>query len=219
MQRRHLLPLALALASALAVPLCAAQNVAMTGAMGAKALLVIDGKAPRALGAGDLHLGVRVLRVTANDAVIETAGKRHTVVLGAAPVKLGGSGAAGGTGTRISLSVGPGGHFTTSGNINGGTVQFMVDTGASVIAMGEADAERLGLDYRKGKPLQVGTANGVSMARGITLASVRIQNVELRNVEAVVTPQPMPFVLLGNSFLSRFSMLRESDTLMLTKRF
>jgi aspartyl protease family protein len=53
---------------------------------------------------------------------------------------------------------------------------------------------------------------------GLTLASVRVGDVEVPNVEAVVMPAAMPHVLLGNSFLTRFSMKREADTMRLERR-
>lgn len=192
-----------------------AQSVTLTGSMGTKALLVIDGGAPKALAAGETHQGVKVLRVGPQDAVVERAGQRYTLALGGAPIRLGG----GGGGARIVLSAGPGGHFTTDGRINGGTVQFLVDTGASYIAMSRADAERLGVSYKQGQTLEVHTANGRSMAHRILLSSVRIQDVELNQIEALVTQEPMQMVLLGNSFLNRFQMQRENDTLTLTRRY
>lgn len=53
----------------------------------------------------------------------------------------------------------------------------------------------------------------------VTLKSLRIQDVEVYGVEAVVVPSGMPHVLLGNSFLTRFQMKRENDMLTLTRRF
>ena len=51
------------------------------------------------------------------------------------------------------------------------------------------------------------------------LASVRIGDVEVYDVDAVVSPQPMPYVLLGNSFLTRFQMKRDNDQMVLERRF
>lgn len=201
------------------VPLAvAAQNVAMSGGMGSKALLVIDGGAPKALGAGDIHRGVKVISVGREQAVVEVAGKRQTVVLGAAPVSVGGSGGSA-SGTQIVLSAGSGGHFVTQGAINGRSTQFMVDTGATSVAMGADEARRMGIAFEKGQQFYGSTANGHVVAYRVVLASVRIQDVEVHNVDAAVLPQGMPYILLGNSFLSRFQMKRENDTLTLTRRF
>lgn len=195
-----------------------AQSVAMTGSMGSKALLVIDGGAPRALAAGESAQGVKVVKVTSSDALVEIAGKRQTVMLGAAPVSLGGSGG-GANGSQILLTAGQGGHFYANGSINGRNVNFLVDTGATTIALGRAEAERIGLAYRHGRRIPVGTANGTTVGYLVKLDSVRINDVEIYNVDAIVQPAPMPYVLLGNSFLGRFQMKRENDLLTLDKRF
>jgi len=195
-----------------------AQSVAMSGGMGSKALLVINGGAPKALAAGDIHQGVKVLSVSREQAVVEVGGKRETVTLGAAPVSVGGSGG-GASGTQIVLTAVSGGHFITQGTINGRSTQFMVDTGATSVAMGADEARRMGIPYEKGQRFQGSTANGLVVAYRVMLTSVRIQDVEVHNVEAAVLPQGMPYILLGNSFLSRFQMKRDNDMMTLTRRF
>ena len=77
----------------------------------------------------------------------------------------------------------------------------------------------MGIKYQDGERFQGSTANGIVTGYGIKLASVRIQDVEIFNVDAAVLPQSMPYILLGNSFLSRFQMKRDNDTLTLTKRY
>ena len=134
------------------------------------------------------------------------------------PVSIGGGTGTGG-GSRIVLPADSRGHFMTQGAINGRTVTFMLDTGATSIALSAADAQRIGLDYSKGQRVQMNTANGVSSGYKLRLQSVRVGDVEVYDVEAIVSPQPMPFVLLGNSFISRFSMRRDADQMVLEKRF
>ena len=63
------------------------------------------------------------------------------------------------------------------------------------------------------------TANGDATGLRIRLNSVRVGEVEVFDADAVVTPQPMPFLLLGNSFLTRFQMKRENNLMMLDKRY
>ncbi len=209
----------LGLALALCLPCVAgAQSVAMSGGMGSKALLVINGGKPRALAAGDTHQGVTVVSVSRDQAVVEVDGRRQTVLMGAAPVSVGGGIRSTG-GSQIVLSAGSGGHFVTSGSINGRSTQFLVDTGATSVAMGADEARRLGIPFEKGERMSGNTANGVVVAYRVTLTSVRIQEVEVHNVEAAVLPQGMPYILLGNSFLSRFQMKRDNDMLTLTRRF
>ena len=194
-----------------------AQTVSMSGAFTGKALLMIDGK-PRTVAVGDTVQGVKLVAVTGNDAIVEVKGKRATLVLGGAQVSIGNAAADGGA-SKIMLSAGSGGHFLASGAINGRAVRFMVDTGATLVGIGAAEAELLGIDYRKGQRGTANTANGAVPAYVVTLASVRVGEVTVYNVEALVTPQAMPYVLLGNSFLGRFQMKRENDLMTLTRRY
>ena len=196
-----------------------AQSVAMTGSMGSKVLLVVNGGAPRALGRGDTHKGVKVIKAGSDEAVVEIDGKRQTVRLGAAPVSIGSAGSAGSGGTAIVLTAGSGGHFMTQGSINGRSVDFMVDTGATTVAMGADEARRIGLKYQHGQRTQSHTANGIAQGYLVTLNNVRIKDVVVHNVEAHVLEGSMPFILLGNSFLTRFQMRRENDQMTLVKRF
>ena len=204
--------------------LCAAgaqaQSVAMTGSMGSKALLVVNGGAPKAVEVGQTYQGIKVLSVNADTTAFEVGGKRYAVHLGEAPVGIKGAGGGDANGTRIVLTASDGGHYRTAGAINGGAVNFMVDTGASLVVISRPDADRLGLKYQsEGQPGWVSTANGAAPAYHMVLNSVRVQDVEVYNVDAVITPQPMGQVLLGNSFLSRFKMIRDSDKLTLEKQY
>jgi aspartyl protease family protein len=194
-----------------------AESVALAGMLGSKALLVVDGTTPKTVAAGETHLGVKVISTTTDEAVVEQSGKRRTLRVGEAPVHMGNSGS--GKGNRIVLTAGSGGHFMTAGQINGKAVQFMVDTGATTVAMGAQDAERAGINYKSGQPVTMSTANGSAQGYRVKLASVRVGDVEVFDVDAVVTPQAMPFMLLGNSFLTRFSMTRENDQMTLVKRY
>ena len=210
---RFLAGFALALLSSAAAQ---AQSVSMAGSLGTRALLVIDGK-PRQVAVGTTVEGVKLVSVTNNDAVVEVGGKRVALLLGGSPTNLGGAASAG-TGDRIVLTSVSGGHFVTSGTVNGSAVRFFVDTGATTITMGAADAERIGIDYKRGQLGYTSTANGVIPAYRVVLSSVRIGDVQVYNVEATVLPSSMPYMLLGNSFLDRFQMRRENDRLTLEKK-
>lgn len=213
--KRALLPcLSAVLALAASMP-AHAQNVALAGILGGKALLVVDGSAPRGVAPGESHMGVRVVSVGRDEAVVDSAGGRRTVRLGEAPVSVGGSGA----GQRVVLKADARGHFVSSGQINGRVMQYMVDTGASTVAIGRPDAQRMGLKFeQEGQSVMMNTANGVAQGWRLRLDSVRVGDVELRGVDAIVTPQPMPYVLLGNSFLREFQMSRNGDEMVLHKR-
>ena len=214
-------PLALILVCA-ALALCTtaihAQAVALSGILGSKALLVVDGGEPRAVAAGDAHRGVKVVSVQADSAVLEIGGQRQTMRVGGAPVSVGKS-VPGGSGARIVLTADGAGHFVTQGTINSRVVQCLVDTGATTIGLSMADADRIGLTYRQGQVVQVGTANGVVRGWKISLSSVRLNDVEVYDIDAIVTPNALPYVLLGNSFLTRFQMTRTNEQMVLEKRF
>ncbi|WP_311223924.1 MULTISPECIES: retropepsin-like aspartic protease [unclassified Acidovorax] len=198
-----------------AAPLAAsAQAVALSGILGTRALLVVDGSQPRGVAPGETHKGVTVVSVGRDDVVVDVAGQRRTVVLGAAPVSIRSASA----GQRVVLRSDMRGHFMGSGTINGRVMQYMVDTGATAVAIGLPDAERMGLPFRAGQPVMMNTANGATQGWRLKLDSVRIGDVELRAVDAVVTPQAMPYVLLGNSFLSAFQMTRLNDEMVLERR-
>lgn len=213
--RRACVPVALAGTLWLTGATAAAQSVALAGMLGGKALLVVDAGAPRALGVGDELQGVKVIAVTRDEATVDIKGLRRTLRLGEAPVSVGHRG---GGGRRIVLTADSRGHFVNTGMINGRGMQYMVDTGASTIAIGRPDAERLGLAYLTGEPVRMNTANGTAQGWRLKLESVRIGDVEVFGVEAIVTPQAMPYVLLGNSFLASFHMTRTSDQMVLEKR-
>ncbi len=184
--------------------------------LGSKALLVVGGGAPKTVAPGETHQGVKVISTSGEQAVVEQLGKRLTLRVGESPV---GAGAADGQRKRITLTESGGGHFMTAGQVNGRAVQFMVDTGATSIAMSTLDADRAGIAYKSGQIVQLSTANGVAQGWRVKLNSVRIGDVEVLDIEAVVTPQAMPFLLLGNSFLSRFQMRREGNLMTLDQRY
>lgn len=194
-----------------------AQAVALQGMLGRKALLIVDGSEPRTVAPGDTFKGVKVISTTGDSAVVEIAGRQHTLRVGDAPASVGGLPMP--TGDRIVLTAGSGGHFITGGRINGQQAQFIVDTGATTVAMSVQDATRLGIPYKEGRMGLASTANGTSPMWLVKLASVRIGDVEVRNVDASVMPGQMPYVLLGNSFLTRFQMKRENETMVLERRY
>lgn len=194
-----------------------AQNVLLQGTLGtSKAVLVIDGQI-RTVAVGQSVGSVTLRSVGADEAVVLIGGKPFSLRLGATPVSLGG-GRGGGGGREIVIPVGPGGHFMANGTINGKSANFMVDTGATTIAMGTADAQRLGLRYDGGRRGMANTAGGNVPVYEVTLSSVRIGDVEIYNLSAGVVQAEMPFILLGNNFLSRFNMRREGDTMRLEKK-
>ncbi|WP_339846777.1 TIGR02281 family clan AA aspartic protease [uncultured Halopseudomonas sp.] len=113
-----------------------------------------------------------------------------------------------------------GGHFRIVGSINGQNVQFMLDTGATSVAMSSFQADRLGIDYRlDGVPIMASTASAQVEGFRVMLDRVKVGDIELTNVEGVVLEGAFPTeVLLGNSYLSRVRMIDNGDTLLLESR-
>jgi len=113
------------------------------------------------------------------------------------------------------------GMFKTVGSINGLPVGFLVDTGASSVAMNSTQARRLGIDFRvQGEPTYVTTASDVTRAYQLKLDVVKVGAIQLRNVTAVVLDGAQPAeVLLGMSFLGRVAMINESDKLILRRKY
>jgi len=202
----------LVLLFAAACALAQAQSVTLTGTIGSRAILIVNGGAPKTLAVGETFQGVKLVALQGEQATVEAEGKRVALRMDT-PVSIGGGG------TRIVLPASSGGHFMAQGAINGRTVNFMLDTGATTIALSAADAQRIGLDFSKGQPVRMNTANGVSQGYRVQLASVRVGDVEVYDVDAIVSQQPMPYILLGNSFINRFSMRRDADQMVLEKRF
>ena len=192
-----------------------AQEVGLAGLMGSKAMLMINGGEPRAVAVGQTIDGVKLLAVQGDRADIEIGGKKRSLRVGQHAV---GAGSADG-GNKIVMTADGQGHFFTNGSVNGSSLRFMVDTGATSIAIGASDARRLRLNLENGQRGMVSTANGNALVTRIMLDSVRIGDVLLHNVEAVVLTTEMPAALLGMSFLNRMEMVRDGNTMTLKKRF
>jgi aspartyl protease family protein len=195
------------------------QTVVLSGILGGKALLVVDGGPPRSVAVGQSHQGVKLIGIQASQALVEIGGARQTLRLGEGPVSAPALEGEAGDQRRIVLHAGSNGHFRTPGQINGRAVTFLVDTGASAVSMSAAEADRIGLNYRAGQPVQMQTANGSTTGWLLKLHSVRLGSTDVFDVEAIVSAASMPYVLLGNSYLTRFQMTRTNDQLVLERRY
>jgi|SRR5882672_3199285 len=105
----------------------------------------------------------------------------------------------------VTVESGRGGHFQVEGSVDGRRLDFMVDTGATVVALRERDANKLGIFPRPTEyTSRVSTANGVIAVAPVRLSSLEINGIRVYDVAAVVIPdQSLSGNLLGMSFLSR----------------
>ena len=193
-----------------------AQSVTLAGRMGDRALLVVNGQTHMVIVGGTAG-GVKLLRWAGDEAEVQLPAGRVLLRVGGTPAQVGAAPPPSQS-REIVMTAGSGGHFSPAGTINGKQVRFVVDTGATLVAMGKDEALRLGLDLSGARLGISQTANGPVQVQVITLDRVRVGDVEIANVGAVVLPQPMPFILLGNSFLSRFQMRRDNDVMRLQLR-
>lgn len=197
-------------------PASAARNLALAALFPGKAVLVFDGGQLRTVAVGGrTPEGVLLVSLVEDGAVVEDQGKRFTLRLGEGGVMAPGAASA----PETTLHADANGHFVTQGAVNGATVKFLVDTGASLVSMGASDARRAGIDYRKGEPVGTMTANGPTQVWRVKLNNVRVGDVVLHDVDGAVHPQDMPFALLGMSFLKRMEMQREGERLQLRQRY
>ena len=206
---------ALALCS-FVVPVLAAE-VGLAGVFPGKALLTINGATPRTVAVGSrTEDGVLVLAVDRETATVEINGKKRVLRVGqyiAAP-----SVSESATPSAVLTADGMG-HFLTTGTVNGKSVRFLVDTGASMIALGAGEARRIGVDANQGEQIVVSTANGQTLAARVKLDNVRVGEIVVYNVDAMVHQHDLPFALLGMSFLNRMEMQRNGETMTLKKRY
>jgi len=193
-----------------------ATNVNVVGLFPGKAVVVIDGGNPRTLSVGQKTAeGVTLVATTGTTATLEIDGKRETLEMGQHFATAGSRGGS----QSVTLAADDRGHFVTLGSVNGGSVRFMVDTGATIIALPAADARRLGINYTEGKTGLVSTANGRAQAYQVQLDTVKVGDITLNQVDAVVIEGDLGIALLGMSFLNRTEMKREGTMMTLIKRF
>jgi len=163
--------------------------------------------------------GVTLVSVEQEQATVEVEGRRRVLKRGQPYNSAGSSTAGSADAQRATLAAGTGGHFFADGQINGGAIRFVVDTGATSVSIPARDAARLGIDYQKGRRVSTQTAAGPVAAYLVTLDTVRVGDIELHGVQAIVIEQGLNMALLGNSFLSRTDMRLEGQTMTLTRRY
>jgi aspartyl protease family protein len=193
-----------------------AADVALIGLIGDKAaVLAVDGGDPKTVKVGQKWHGITVISVERGEATVEIDGQRRVLKIG----QHHRAAAQAADRQSITLAADSRGHFITQGAINGNPVRFLVDTGATVVALPAAEAMRLGIDYRKGQPGMSSTAGGMVSTYRVRFDSVRLGDIEVLGVDGVVLEQGLDIALLGMSFLNRVEMKRDGHTMVLIRRF
>ncbi len=194
-----------------------ATDLSVVGLFPGKAVVTIDGGAIRTLSVGQKTAeGVTLISSDRDSATFDIDGQKKTLQMGQQYSAVVRSASA----QSVTLNADGNGHFVVDGQINGGTIRFLVDTGATLIALSSADAGRLGIDYRKRQPSIMNTANGPAPAYRVKLDSVRVGDITVNSIDAVVMEGTvLPIALLGMSFLNRMEMKREGQTMVLVRRY
>lgn len=159
--------------------------------------------------------GVKLVAADSGSARFDVDGKRRILGMGQSFA----GGAATGERQSVSLTADVRGHFAAAGSLNGYPMTFLVDTGATAIAISAAEAKRIGLDYKAGQATGVGTAAGVVPAWRVKFNTVKVGSITVNQVDGMVVETGLDVPLLGMSFLNRMEMKRDGQTMMLTQRY
>ncbi|MEK9940591.1 MAG: TIGR02281 family clan AA aspartic protease [Methylotenera sp.] len=193
-------------------------RVNVVGLFTDKAIVVINGAAPKTLSVGQRSDGVKLIAANSQLATLEIDGKVRQLAMGQA-VSIGGENRDL-SNPSVTLYANVQGHFVADCKINGAGLKYLVDTGATHVTLNSGDALFAKIDYKRGKPVQVSTANGVVNAYAVTIANLKIGSISLGQVSATVLEGGSPaIVLLGMSALNRLEMKRQGTTLTLTKKY
>ena len=173
-----------------------------------RAMVTIDGT-PRMLTIGKPSPeGVKLISANSREAVLEIDGEQKTYALG---TEISSTFKGPPPGETVTIAPDDVGMYLVNGSINGFQVDFVVDTGATLVSMNKHQAKRIGLDYKmRGVEGVSETAAGYAKIYLVTLNEVKVGNITLHDVDAAVHDEDFPTVpLLGNSFLGRVNMVRE----------
>jgi aspartyl protease family protein len=196
----------------------AIEKITILGLFKDKAVVTLDGKR-RVLNVGKTSPeGATLISATSKEAVIEIDGIQETYTLG---THISSSFTAPSAGKKVTIGPDASGMYRVNGSINNYQVNFVVDTGATLISMNKHQAKRIGLNYKlEGKEAVSNTASGLAKVYLIKLEKVKVGDIELRDVQSAVHDGDYPdVILLGNAFLSRVNMHREGRILELEKKY
>jgi aspartyl protease family protein len=192
-----------------------ASSIGVIGLFKDKAILSVDGGPPKTLSAGQTVGAVKLISATSESAIIEVDRKRRTLLMGQSFSNTANSNLK----PTVVLSADPSGHFFAQGAINGVPVTFLLDTGATLVAIGAQDAKRMNINYETFEPIVVGTAAGAEKAWKVVFNTVKVGGITLNLVEGYVLEASVSPALLGMSFLNRTDMKREGQAMTLIQRY
>lgn len=195
----------------------AIEKISVVGLFKDKAIITVDGK-QRVLTTGTTSPeGIKLISSNSREAVLEIDGRQQSYGLG---THIGSSYSEPAAGSTVTIAPDSSGMYQVNGSINGFQVDFVVDTGATLISMNKHEAKRIGLNYKlEGTESLSETASGYAKIYLLQLKQVRVGDIELNDVPASIHDDDFPTViLLGNSFLSRVNMAREGRVLQLEKK-
>ena len=202
----------------LATQIQAKTQINVVGLFNNKALIIINGTSPQTLSAGQTKNGVKLISATSESATFLVEGKQQTLKMGQAASVV----ASGVTANNdpVNLYANSQGHFFGNLTINGASLKYVVDTGATSVAMNSGDAKFAKIDYEKGVKGTASTANGLVNVYIVKLNTLKIGTITLNDIEASVIEGGFPTeVLLGMSALNRMDMRRNNSVMTLTKKY
>jgi aspartyl protease family protein len=200
----------------LALPLQAAEQVQVVGLFAGAAVLNVDGERKLVKVCQTGPGGVQVISADSRGAVLRVNGVERAYNLS----REASSGFNAPTKAQTTIARGADGHYRVVGSVGGQSVAFLIDTGATSIAINETQARRLGIDFRvQGQPMIVNLASGTAKAWRIKLPQVKVGPLEVLGVEAfVLEGESSNDALLGMSFLNRVRWREDQGVLQLESK-
>lgn len=196
----------------------AATQINVVGLFNNKALIAINGAAPLNISAGQTKNGVKLISADSESATFMVEGKRQVLKMGQAVSVAANAGPV--NNAPVNLYADSQGHFYGHLSINGASLKYVVDTGATSVSMNSGDAKFAKIDYEKGEKVIMSTANGEVAAYLVKLNTLKIGTIILNNIDALVTEGGSPpYVLLGMTALNRVEMRRDNSIMTLTKKY
>ncbi len=208
--------IALALILPVSLQLSYASEISVQALMPGLVVLKVDGERITLRQGQSTSDGIKLISANTDKAILDIRGEQKTFTMGTAisttftkPEQI----------VEV-ISSDEQGMFRAHGTINGQSVRFLIDTGATSVAMSSKEARKLGIQYRlHGIPTRAHTASGIATAWAVTLKSVRLGKLSERNVKGMVVDGDHPrHVLLGMTFLNRMKVEKQSNTMKISKK-